>query len=100
MHDAGRMSFSRPVKAHQQGSMDSTTSSAGTNAHSQRSSFAMERASLDANRSSLEAFASLPSQAAPPPVEAGNQNLENMCRNMGIPKSMVDRSGLQFSHAV
>ncbi len=90
MLDTGGMSFNRPAATHQQGSLDSTTSSSGTNAHSQRSSFAMERASIDANRSSLEMFASLPPQQAVP-VETGHQNLEAMCCQMGIPKAMCDR---------
>lgn len=84
------MSFNRPAAARQHGSLDSTTSSSGTNAHSQRSSFAMERGSLDANRSSLEMFATLPQQQTAP-VEAGNQNLEAVGRQMGLPKEMLDR---------
>ena len=72
----------------QRGSQDSM-SSAGTNTHSQRSSFAMERASLDANRSSLELFASLQTQSFVP-VES-NQNLEEMCSQMGIPQQMCDK---------
>ena len=84
------MSFNRPAAARQHGSLDSTTSSSGTNAHSQRSSFAMERASLDVNRSSLEMFANLPQQQAAP-AEAGNQNIEAMGRQMGLPKEMFDR---------
>lgn len=84
------MSFNRLAAARQHGSLDSTTSSSGTNAHSQRSSFAMERASLDVNRSSLEMFANLPQQQAAP-AEAGNQNIEAMGRQMGLPKEMFDR---------
>jgi hypothetical protein len=84
------MTFNRPAAARQHGSLDSTTSSSGTNAHSQRSSFAMERASLDANRSSLEMFGNLPQQQTVP-AEAGNQNIEAMGRQMGLPKEMVDR---------
>ena len=86
----GDMSFKRPSDKAPKGSLDSTTSSSGTNAHSQRSSFAMERASLDANRSSLEMFASMPPQQRAS-VEAGYQNLEAACRQMGIPKSMCKR---------
>ena len=50
----------------------------------------MERASLDANRSSLEMFANMPPQQRAS-VEAGCQNLEAACRQMGIPESMCNR---------
>ena len=60
-------------------------------AHSQRSSFAMERASLDANRNSLELFANLLQQQQTPVVEVGDQKLEAMCTQMSIPKTMIDR---------
>lgn len=50
----------------------------------------MERASLDANRSSLEMFANMPPQRSAS-VEAGYQNLEAACRQMGIPESMCKR---------
>ena len=85
---AGEMAFKRP--SGKKGSIDSTTSSAGTHTHSQRSSFAMERASLEANRSSLEIFANLQPRQSPS-MEAGFQNLEAMCTQMGIPKTMCDR---------
>ena len=84
------MSFKRPSGKPLKGSLDSTTSSSGTNAHSQRSSFAMERASLDANRSSLQMFANMPLQPRAS-VEAGYQNLEAACRQMGIPEFMCKR---------
>lgn len=86
----GDMSFKRPSGKPPKGSLDSTTSSSGTNAHSQRSSFAMERASLDANRSSLEMFTNMPPQQNAS-VEAGYQNLEAACCQMGIPESMCKR---------
>lgn len=86
----GDMSFKRPSGKPVKGSLESTTSSSGTNAHSQRSSFAMERASLDAKRSSVEMFTNMPPQQRRS-VEAGYQNLEAACRQMGIPKSMCER---------
>lgn len=86
----GEMSFKRPSGKPPKGSVESTTSSSGTNAHSQRSSFAMERASLDAKHSSLEMFTHAPPQQGSS-VEAGYQNLEAACRQMGIPKAMCDR---------
>lgn len=86
----GDMSFKRPSGKPPKGSLDSTTSSSGTNVHSQRSSFAMERASLDANRSSLEMFAHMPPQRSAS-AEAGYQNIEAACRQMGIPESMCKR---------
>ena len=50
----------------------------------------MERASLDANRSSLEMFANMPLQPRAS-VEAGYQNVEAACRQMGIPESLCKR---------
>ena len=52
----------------------------------------MERASLDANRSSLEMFTitNMPPQQRAS-VEAGYQNLEAASRQMGIPESMCKR---------
>lgn len=84
----GEMSFRRPSRQH--GSLDSTTSSMGTISHSQRSSFAMERASLDANRSSLELFGISPQPRAVS-IEAGNNDFKVMCRQMGIPENMSHR---------